>query len=134
MIRSIEFTVPFVKAKARPRLTRSGRAYTPSETTRAERDVARAFDAAGGTMAKPGTPVLVRVITMRRLPDSAPKRVTSEPDVHKPDADNVAKLVLDGLNGHLYQDDSQVVDLQVIKAPRRRKETDETLVQCIYES
>ena len=33
----------------------------------------------------------------------------------KPDTDNIAKIVLDSLNGIAYPDDSQVVDLQVLK-------------------
>lgn len=35
--------------------------------------------------------------------------------VIRPDADNIAKIVLDGLNGIAYKDDSQVVKLQCIK-------------------
>lgn len=33
----------------------------------------------------------------------------------KPDTDNIAKIILDSLNGIAYPDDSQVVDLQVKK-------------------
>ena len=33
----------------------------------------------------------------------------------KPDADNVAKIVLDSLNKIAYEDDKQVVELTVIK-------------------
>ena len=33
----------------------------------------------------------------------------------KPDADNIAKVVLDALNGVAYKDDTQVVHLDVIK-------------------
>lgn len=35
--------------------------------------------------------------------------------VGKPDADNVAKLVLDGLNGVAWVDDAQVVDLAIVR-------------------
>lgn len=38
-----------------------------------------------------------------------------EPYTHKPDADNVAKAVLDALNGLAYEDDSQVQELVIIK-------------------
>jgi Holliday junction resolvase RusA-like endonuclease len=31
----------------------------------------------------------------------------------KPDADNIAKVILDALNGIAYRDDTQVVDLTV---------------------
>lgn len=33
----------------------------------------------------------------------------------KPDVDNIAKFYLDSLNGIAYNDDSQIIDLQVIK-------------------
>lgn len=33
----------------------------------------------------------------------------------KPDVDNLAKAVMDGLNNHLWKDDSQVIDLRVTK-------------------
>ena len=38
-----------------------------------------------------------------------------EPRCAKPDCDNLAKAVLDALNGVLWQDDSQVVELSVSK-------------------
>jgi len=34
---------------------------------------------------------------------------------NKPDLDNIAKIILDSLNGIAYKDDSQVVSLTVIK-------------------
>lgn len=33
----------------------------------------------------------------------------------KPDADNIAKIVCDGLNGIAYKDDKQIVSLTVLK-------------------
>ena len=33
----------------------------------------------------------------------------------KPDADNIAKIILDSLNGVAYKDDSQIVDIRIIK-------------------
>ena len=53
-----------------------------------------------------------------------PKRVTSYQRAayllgfvppYKPDADNVAKIILDALNGYAYEDDSQVTELTVMK-------------------
>ena len=35
--------------------------------------------------------------------------------IKRPDADNIAKIVLDALNGIAYKDDSQIVDLSVPK-------------------
>ena len=33
----------------------------------------------------------------------------------KPDADNIAKIICDGLNGIAYKDDKQIVSLTVLK-------------------
>lgn len=50
----------------------------------------------------------------------------------KPDGDNIAKAILDGLNGVAFKDDKQVVDLWVEKyyslEPRVR-----VIIQSIYE-
>ena len=46
--------------------------------------------------------------------------------VKKPDADNLSKIVLDGLNGICYVDDSQVVELNIIK---QYADTDYTTVK-----
>lgn len=98
-------------------------AYTPDATVQAENDVRSAF-----CKAQPGPyptfdrgiPLAVTITCRRALPKSRPKSVESEPDVFKPDGDNVAKLVLDALNGFAWQDDSQVVEMRVTKEPRRR--------------
>lgn len=74
-------------------------------------------------------PVAVEVVSQRQLPKSKPKRVESEPDCFKPDADNVMKLVLDALNTFAWNDDSQVVDAHARKLPRRRNVTDRTYVK-----
>lgn len=100
--------------------------YTPTETLRAERAIAAACREA---MAEAGIqllpfgphePVILNVDAYRPLPESRPKRVCSEPDTYKPDADNEAKLVMDALNGLAWADDAQVVDLHVRKHPRAR--------------
>lgn len=65
-------------------------------------------------------PVAVRIDVYEPLPKSRPKRVTSEPNTFKPDADNIAKLVMDGMNGAVWGDHAQVVDLHVVKHPRVR--------------
>ena len=46
-----------------------------------------------------------------RIKDSAPKRFHAS----KTDVDNLAKFVLDSLNGILYEDDRQVVSLKAVK-------------------
>jgi len=53
------------------------------------------------------------------IPKSFSKKKTAVVDGQhrpkKPDVDNIAKFYLDSLNGIAYNDDSQIVDLQVIK-------------------
>jgi Holliday junction resolvase RusA-like endonuclease len=46
----------------------------------------------------------------------ATKPKTSKLFCPKPDVDNFAKSILDGANGILWEDDSQIIDLQVAKA------------------
>lgn len=35
--------------------------------------------------------------------------------MHKPDTDNIAKIIADALNGVAYKDDNQITNLEVIK-------------------
>lgn len=110
-----------VRGKGRPRFTRSGRPYTPKDTRDYERDIRDAFENAPGRPPEPFSgPIAVCIMTYRQLPKSTPKSVISEPDTHKPDIDNVAKIVLDALNGVAWEDDAQVVRLTVSKLNRTR--------------
>lgn len=121
------FSVPFAAGKQRHMLDRlPARMYTSNGTVRAELEVAAACeDAMGAAGIKspafgPHEPVIVTIDVYRPLPDSISRRVRSEPDTYKPDADNVGKLVMDALVGVAWADDSQVVDLHVRKHPRMR--------------
>lgn len=110
-----------VRGKGRPRFTRSGRPYTPKATRDYERDIRDAFENAPGRPPEPFSgPIAVCIMTYRQLPKSTPKSVLSEPDTHKPDIDNVAKIVLDALNDVAWEDDAQVVRLTVSKLDRTR--------------
>ena len=125
--RRFAFTVKFAAGKQRHRLDRRhARVYTPNGR-----------GGAGGASAGacreglaeasiqplpfgPHEPVILDVDAYRPLPESRPKRVYSEPDTYRPDADNESKLVMDALNGLVWADDAQVVDLHVVKHPRVR--------------
>lgn len=107
-----------VFGSARPRVTRRG-TYIPQKTRDYRNRIKGAFMEAGGM--RWSGPVSVRVYVYRELPKSRPKRVESEPDTYKPDVDNIAKNVLDALNGIAWDDDSQVVELIVRKYPRSRE-------------
>jgi len=125
----VTFSVPFVQGKKRPRFFRRGRhtgTYTPEETKQAMADIAKAYESAAlqkychVPKAGKGTPVTVAITTAKPLPKSRPKRIVRESDTYKPDADNTAKLVLDGLNGVAWEDDAQVTRLHVFKLDRSR--------------
>lgn len=113
-----------VRGKPRPRFSSRGgfgRAYTPSNYMKYERSIANAYLEAGGK--KFSGAVSVSIFIHRELPKSRPKRLLAELDTAKPDIDNVAKAVLDALNGVAYEDDRQVVSLNVTKLPRTRQES-----------
>ena len=110
-----------VMGKGRPRFTRGGHAYTPKATRDYEKALREAYENAPGRPSEPFSgPKAVCIMTYRQLPKSTPKSVIREPDTHKPDADNVAKIVLDALNGVAWLDDAQVTSLTVVKLDRTR--------------
>lgn len=133
MMTSITFSVPIVKGKARPRVTMHG-TFTPAATKRAEDAIRHEWcRVAYGSQAMPHVPVTVEIVTERRLPKSKAKGIESEPDTVKPDADNVAKLVLDALNGIAWADDSQVTHLEVRQHDRKRDTKERTVVTVSWE-
>lgn len=108
------------RGKQRPRLTRSGIVYTPSETTHYEKSVKASYYMAGGT--KIEGPVKITVWAFLRIPESksakAKMEMSGQPATKKPDIDNILKIILDGLNGVAYDDDKQVVQATVYKGYR----------------
>lgn len=120
-MRSRFIVVGKVHGKPRPKfrvVAGHAQTYQPPEGKRYEKLIADEYRRQCGEMHD--GPLMVTVQTHRELPKSTPKRVQSEPDTHKPDADNVAKSVLDALNGVAWHDDTQVVCLVVRKNPRTR--------------
>lgn len=99
--------------KARPRIGKGGRMYTPALTKAYERLVAAYCMAARGGREPLSGPVRVEIDATYRLP----KRGHREGDWHtgRPDLDNVVKAVLDGVNGVAFADDSQVCVLHASK-------------------
>jgi len=121
----ITFTVPGEpQGKGRPRAFRAGkgiRMFTPAKTEAYEQQVASAGrEAMAGREPLQG-PLSVDLVAVVAVPQSWSKKRRagaldgSELPAKKPDADNVAKAVADGLNGIAYRDDAQVVDLRVRK-------------------
>ena len=134
----VTFVVPSVVGKQRPRVLRSGRAYTPARTRDAEAALAEAYREACereyGTVlaAAPHVPVSLEITTERPLPESRPRGVESEPDTYKPDWDNIGKLT-DALNGVAWADDAQVTTALVEKRPRRRGTEPKTTITVSWE-
>lgn len=108
------------KGKGRPRFTKSGHVYTPDGTSSYETLVGFSYrNSARGY--KFTSPVRVTVRAFHKPPKGKSKRVVEDMlngrilPTKKPDADNVAKIVLDGLNKVAWEDDTQVVEMMVIK-------------------
>lgn len=118
---TIAFTVPGLpRGKARPRLGYK-RIYTPATTVRYEQTVAlMARQALAGRPLLQGA-LQVQLDIRLPVPASWPRQRRTDAltgrsyPTGKPDIDNVAKALLDGLNRVLWHDDAQVVTLQASK-------------------
>jgi Holliday junction resolvase RusA-like endonuclease len=105
------------RSKGRPRFA-NGRAYTPKETTDAEKVIRDAWRSLGEDPFE--FDVLVDVtfyLATRR----------------RKDLDNLVKLVLDALNKEAFRDDSQVVEINARKifSDKDRARTEVTLTELI---
>ena len=127
-MKSLMFFVPMKPTgKARPRYSRVSKTmYTPSETAKAERLIAEYFRLSlhqspikDGFEVIKGHSVKALITAYHHVPPSlirtkeGKRLVSQQICMRKPDADNVAKLVLDSLNGLAYHDDRQVTDLGI---------------------
>lgn len=115
------------EGKRRPRFA-GRRAYDPPENIAYARGIQFAFlDAAKGKWKKPEH-VRVGITACYVLPKSTTKKkkayITERgiPPAVKPDADNIAKAVLDALNGLAYDDDKAVCALSVEKVYSDREQ------------
>jgi len=122
---SIVFDVPLEpKGKGRPRFSRHGKftkVYTDQATLDYETAIQLCAIKAMGSQKPLETPVSVFLYIRLPVPQSYSKKRTeaclagSERPAKKPDIDNVAKCFLDAMNGVVYLDDTQVVDLHIKK-------------------
>jgi Holliday junction resolvase RusA-like endonuclease len=120
MSAAIYFVVPGAPyGKGRPRASSRGgfvRLYTPAATVAYEGEIARLAEIARADWPVMATPMSLRVIAHHPIPVSWPKKkqqaaLAGDLIPGKPDLDNVAKAVLDALNGVIYEDDKQVIRL-----------------------
>lgn len=133
----IRFSVPGAPvAKARPRFTQNGHAYTPDKTRSYEAIVKLcAMKAMKGKKLLTGA-ILLSVTAFFPIPKYFTKAIREKAmsgelwHQKKPDWDNVGKIVSDALNGVVYADDAKVsraiVEKRYSDFPRV-----EVLVECI---
>ena len=114
----IRFTVPGEPiGKGRPRFY-NGRAVTPEKTRVYEENVA--IHARVATKEIMSGSVGIYICAFFGVPKSASKKKKEElvDRIYvekKPDADNIAKTIMDAMNGICFEDDSQIADLRVVK-------------------
>jgi len=129
---AVMFTVPGKPfAKQRPRFSRkSGRAFTPKETVSFEQTVAAI---AAQHFPQPiAGPVRVDILAVFEMPASWSQKKRDAHDDHphtqRPDLDNIAKAITDGLNRIAFADDSQIALLRVRKMWSTTAHTEITVV------
>lgn len=115
--------------KARPRVTKTGRTYTPEKSAAYERLVRHialsSMQKSGLSLAE--TSVFVEVVAYMPIPASWPRKkrigalLGGIRPIVRPDLDNIVKSVLDACNGVVYGDDSQVCTMVL----QKRYETEE---------
>lgn len=119
---NVSFTIPGApQGKERPRFNRNtGRTYTPAKTRDYEKLVEWAYKCEAHGVRFTG-PISANIVAVYPVPHSWSKRQQAKATsgqqlpLVKPDLDNVAKAVLDALNGLAYRDDAQVTFLSICK-------------------
>lgn len=119
----IEFFVPEIRGKGRPRLTRNGVAFTDAKTRSYENLVKllamQAMEKAGAQMTD--KPVKAIINAYFEIPKSYTKKKVQaiidgkEKPLKKPDLDNIIKCV-DGCNKIIFKDDVQIYSITATKS------------------
>lgn len=118
----LTFTVPGAPiGKGRPRVTTRGgkfaSMYTPEKTVNYEGLVAHSAKVAMNGMPLMDGPASVRLEIVCQVPASWSQKKRTQAlagtvyPTTKPDIDNVEKAIFDGLNGVVWRDDVQVVEV-----------------------
>lgn len=118
----IEFFVPEIRGKGRPRLTRNGHAFTDEKTRNYENLVKllamQAMEKAEATATD--KPVRATINAYFEIPKSYTKKkvqaiINGEIKPAKPDLDNIIKCI-DGCNKIIFKDDVQVYSITATKS------------------
>lgn len=127
-----------IVGKQRPKFSRQGalmKTYTPEKTVTYENYVRLCWMQNGAD--KLNGLIKATIDAHFRIPTSVSKkrhiRMLNTGCPKKPDADNIAKSILDALNGIAYDDDAQVVVLEVIKTYDDEEFVRVTLEEINYE-
>lgn len=116
-MRSYKFTInmaPIAKARPKFRRARNGKVCTYTEKgTREAEDFVKMEVLQTYKDGPQQCPCMV-TMTFKKSRPVDKKRLTSYPS-RRPDIDNMAKLVMDALNGVIWEDDAQIVGLQAVK-------------------
>ena len=120
----VEFFVPEIRGKGRPRFTRSGHAFTDEKTRNYENLVKllamQAMQDAGATVTD--KPVKVTINAFFEIPKSYSKKkvqaiIDGEIKPAKPDLDNIIKSCGgDGCNKIIFKDDVQIYSITATKS------------------
>lgn len=110
--------------KGRPKFSTHGgfpKAYTPAKTANYENLVKLAFQHSNEKPFEKDAQLRAEIKAFFPIPKSTSKKKRAEMldgqirPTKKPDADNIAKSILDALNGVAYYDDAQICELFVFK-------------------
>ena len=126
--------------KQRARYAKRGNhvmAYTPDKTRNYESLIKEAAIEAMGSSEPLETPVTLYLYIRAPIPKSlSKKRIEAclnglEKPIKKPDASNVLKSVEDAMNGVVYKDDSQIVNIHVSKVYSSVSGIDVCIKECL---
>ena len=125
----IKFYIPGTpQGKARPRFTKTGRTYTPKKTADYENTVRLMYRrVCGNAKFEKGVGLKMNITAYFGIPKSTSKKKIAQMlkgsirPTKKPDADNIAKVIADSLNGVAYHDDAQLVEVNVRKFYREHE-------------
>ena len=120
----VDFFVPEIRGKGRPRFTRNGQAYTDEKTRNYENLVKtlamEAMKKAGATVTD--KPIKATINAYFEIPKSYTKKKVQaiiegkEKPLKKPDLDNILKSICDGCNKIVFKDDVQLYSTTATKS------------------
>ena len=126
--------------KQRARYARRGnfvQTYTPDKTRNYEALIKEAATEAMGSSEPLETPVNLYLYIRAPIPQSYSKKKVAdclnglEKPIKKPDASNVLKSVEDAMNGVVYIDDTQIVNIHVTKVYASQSGIDVCVKECL---